>query len=93
MHSVHDRCSTEPNEVQCETPEDAYAHAELMAMVRSVIGELDEFEANVIRCYYFEEKSYAEAADAMKISKPWAHRVHAKAMVRLTKRLRAMIRD
>lgn len=93
MHSDHERCSTAPNEELCETPEDAYAHAELMAMVRTAIGELDEFEANVIRCYYFEDKSYGEAAEAMKISKPWAHRVHAKAMDRLTKRLRAMIRE
>ncbi|HMA95520.1 MAG TPA: sigma-70 family RNA polymerase sigma factor [Polyangiaceae bacterium] len=93
MHSDHDRGVVASDEPQSETPEDAYAHAELMAMVRTAIGELDEFEANVIRCYYFEDKSYGEAADAMKISKPWAHRVHAKAMDRLTKRLRAMIRD
>lgn len=93
MRSDHDTKSAEPNEALSETPEDAYARAELVAMVRAAISELDEFEANVIRCYYFEEKSYGEAADAMKISKPWAHRVHAKAMDRLTKRLRAMIRD
>jgi len=93
IRSDHNIRPAEPSESLGDNPEDAYAHAELMAMVRAAISELDEFEANVIRCYYFEEKSYREAADAMKISKPWVHRVHAKAMDRLTKRLRAMIRD
>lgn len=93
MRSDQDTRAAEPSEAVSESPEDAYARAELAAMVRAAISELDEFEANVIRCYYFEEKSYGQAADAMRISKPWAHRIHAKAMDRLTKRLRAMIRD
>jgi RNA polymerase sigma factor FliA len=80
-------------ESQGANPEEAYARAELMAMVRAAISELDEYEAKLISLYYFESKSYEAAADAMKISRPRAHRLHTRAMYRLTKLLRSAIGD
>jgi len=69
-------------------PEDAYAQAELLGIVRDAIDGLGEHEATVIRLYYFEGKSFESAAESMRISKPWASRLHARGIEILTKRLR-----
>lgn len=71
-----------------ETPEEAYTEAELLAHIRQSITELDELEGSVVRLLYFEGKSLEEAAQALNMSKPWACRLHARAINRLTKRLR-----
>jgi RNA polymerase sigma factor for flagellar operon FliA len=76
-----------------ETPEEAYERAELMAIVRSAMSELDEYEARAISLYYLEGKTHDEAADTMKVAKSWAHRLHTRALERLTKRLRHIVRD
>ena len=73
---------------QTSNPEEAYARAERMALVRSAIAELDPYEAKAISLYYFEGKTHDEAAAAMKVAKSWAHRLHTRALERLTKRLR-----
>jgi RNA polymerase sigma factor for flagellar operon FliA len=78
---------------QPANPEEAYERAELMALVRSAMADLDEYEAKAISLYYFEGKTHDEAAEAMKVAKSWAHRLHTRALERLTKRLRQMIRD
>jgi RNA polymerase sigma factor for flagellar operon FliA len=72
-------------------PEDAYSNAELIGIVRAAMGELDQHQAEIIRLYYFEGKSFESAAEAMDISKPWANRLHARGIEILTKRLRAII--
>lgn len=69
-------------------PERAYAAAELGALVKRAVSELDEYQARVIELYYFEGKSFEAAAEALKISKPWASRLHARGIELLTKRLR-----
>jgi RNA polymerase sigma factor for flagellar operon FliA len=71
-----------------DSPEEAYERAELLALVEAAIDELGEAEAEAIRLYYFEEKSHAATAAAMKLSKPWVHRIHQRAMSTITKRLR-----
>ena len=71
-----------------DSPEEAYERAELLAIVEAAIDELGESEAEAIRLYYFEEKSHADMAAAMKMSKPWVHRIHQRAMSTITKRLR-----
>lgn len=76
-----------------ENPEEAYARAELMAIVRSAIAELDEYEAKAISLYYFEGKTNDEAASTLRVATSWAHRLHTRAIERLTKRLRHVIRE
>lgn len=81
------------NDGQPTNPEEAYERAELMAMVRSAVAELKGYEARAISLYYFEGKTHEEAAEAMKVAKSWAHRLHTRALERLTKQLRLAIRD
>ncbi|MGE5785802.1 MAG: sigma-70 family RNA polymerase sigma factor [Myxococcales bacterium] len=80
------------DESEQANPENAYAQAELLGIVRDAIDGLDEHEATVIRLHYFEGKSFESAAETMRISKPWASRLHARGIELLTKRLRAVER-
>jgi RNA polymerase sigma factor FliA len=79
---------TESSSHPSDSPEEAYERAELLALVEAAMDELGEAEAEAIRLYYFEEKSHAATAAAMKLSKPWVHRIHQRAMSTITKRLR-----
>lgn len=69
-------------------PEDAYEHAEIMSLIREAFMELDGQERRTIELCYFEGLSFSEMAETMNISKAWAHRIHTRAMDRLTKRIR-----
>lgn len=71
-----------------ETPEEAYTEAELLAHIRRSLTELDEIEGRVVQLLYFEGMSLEDAARTLNMSKPWACRLHARAIGRLTKRLR-----
>src|SRR5512133_1405993 len=85
----HDSGIAPDNAAATQTnPEDAYAQAELLGIVRRAIDDLSEHEATVIRLYYFEGKSFETTAETMRISKPWANRLHARGIEILTKRLR-----
>lgn len=83
-----ERARSESSSDSSDSPEEAYERAELLALVQAAIDELGEAEAEAIRLYYFEEKSHAATAAAMKLSKPWVHRIHQRAMSTITKRLR-----
>jgi RNA polymerase sigma factor for flagellar operon FliA len=68
-------------------PEDATARAEMRKMVRDAMSALDADELRVVKMHYFEEKSLREAARELKVTQSWARRLHARAMVRLTKHM------
>jgi len=70
------------------TPEESYAEAELLALIRSTLGELDEIEGRIVELMYFEGMNLEQVAKALHMGKPWACRLHARAMDRLTKLLR-----
>lgn len=74
-----------------ETPEEQVGEAEMFDLMRRSIDELDFIEAAVIRAYYFEGKSFTELATTLNVSKSWACRLHAQAMDRLTKLIKASI--
>ncbi|MGE5784379.1 MAG: sigma-70 family RNA polymerase sigma factor [Myxococcales bacterium] len=75
------------------TPEEAYARAELIAVVQSAIKELGETESRLLNLYYFEDKSYESVAKVLSISRPMAHRLHSKVVKRLAKRLRSALQE
>jgi RNA polymerase sigma factor for flagellar operon FliA len=80
-----DRCSAV---VADNDPEEAVARGELLELIRGAINELNELEASVIRHLYFEQHTLEETAKALGMQKPWACRLHTRALERLTKRLR-----
>jgi RNA polymerase sigma factor FliA len=70
------------------TPEEAYAEAELLALIRRSLGELDEIEGKIVELMYFEGMNLDQVSKALHVGKPWACRLHTRAMDRLTKLLR-----
>jgi len=71
-----------------ENPEQAYAQAQLLALVRSAITELPHEEAELVRRHYLEGARFDHVASELGLSKSWASRLHTRALTRLAKRLR-----
>jgi len=68
-----------------DTPEQAYAQAQLQAVIRSAITELPHEEAELIRRHYLEGARFDHVADELGLSKSWASRLHTRALTRLAK--------
>ena len=75
--------------IETATPEHAFARAELLAVVKRAVDDLDPEEAEVIRRHYFNEEHLEDIAADLGVSKPWATRLHLKALSRLSKLLRS----
>lgn len=71
-----------------DSPEQAVSNAELRELVRRAIDELPEDEAILVRRHYLEGERFDHVAKDLGLSKSWASRLHTRAIVRLTKRLR-----
>ncbi|HWA75999.1 MAG TPA: sigma-70 family RNA polymerase sigma factor [Polyangiaceae bacterium] len=70
-------------------PEEAFASAELLKLVRHAIADLPHEEAELVRRHYLEGERFDLVAAELGLSKSWASRLHTRAMGRLSKRLRA----
>lgn len=77
-----------PDDLVSSNPEDACGKNEVFAFVRDACSALDSQEQDAIRLCYVDGLSFSEMAEAMNVSKAWAHRVHSRAMDRLTKKMR-----
>lgn len=73
-----------------DSPEEALMRAELVRTVRSAVAELDEEESQLVRRHYLDGESLDHISRDLEISKSWASRLHARAVGRLAKRLRAV---
>jgi RNA polymerase sigma factor FliA len=71
-----------------DSPEDAVARAQLLALVQSTIAALPAEEAELVRRHYLEGERFDLVAQSLGLSKSWASRLHTRAMQRLAKRLR-----
>jgi RNA polymerase sigma factor for flagellar operon FliA len=72
-----------------DSPEEAVARAELLAVVERAIADLPEDEAALVRRHYLEGERFDHVATSLGLSKSWASRLHTRAMQRLSKRLRS----
>lgn len=79
-----------PTPEEFETPEDAYYDAELLAHIRREMTQLNEIESRIVQLMYFEGKNLEGVSKVLRVSKPWVCRLHARAIRRLTKRLRCV---
>ncbi len=73
-----------------ESPEDATARAELLAVVRAAIDGLPFQEAELVRRHYLDGERFDLVAKDLGLSKSWASRLHTRAIGRLGKRLRGV---
>lgn len=71
-----------------DSPEEATARAELLAVVRTAIDGLPPQEAELVRRHYLEGERFDHVAKDLGLSKSWASRLHTRAIGRLGKRLR-----
>jgi RNA polymerase sigma factor for flagellar operon FliA len=62
--------------------------------MRDAIGSLPEKEKQLVKMYYFQNKTLEEIGDRLGLSKSWTSRLHARALELLFKRIRhkAMIK-
>lgn len=70
------------------SPEAQMEHAELKTWLRQQVATLPAVEAELLERHYFKDQRFDEAARELGLSKSWASRLHARAIERLTKRLR-----
>ena len=75
-----------------ESPEDAVAHAELRELVLRALEDLPEDERTLVRRHYLEGERFDHVAASLGLSKSWGSRLHTRAIARLTKRLRSLVR-
>jgi RNA polymerase sigma factor for flagellar operon FliA len=73
---------------QSESPEEQLVQAQLIHVVRKAIDGLPKEEAELVRRHYLEGERFDHVAAELGLSKSWASRLHTRAIVRLTKRLR-----
>ena len=71
-----------------EGPEEAFARAELLAVVKAAIDDLPNEEQVLVRRHYLEGERFDHVAAELGLSKSWASRLHTRAIKRLTEKLR-----
>lgn len=71
-----------------DDPEQAFARAELLAVVRREVEGLPKDEAEVVRRMYFEGQRLEDVARDHGVSLSWASRLHTRAVGRLCKRMK-----
>lgn len=71
--------------------EGQYQESELLDLIRRELGALGPEESEIVRRYYFEGQAFTDIARELRISKAWTSRLHARAMSRLTLRLKGTV--
>jgi RNA polymerase sigma factor for flagellar operon FliA len=72
-----------------ESPEERAVRAELVHAMRAAVSSLPERERILIERHYFGDERFDLIAQDLGISKSWASRLHAQALVRLNELLGA----
>jgi RNA polymerase sigma factor for flagellar operon FliA len=62
--------------------------AEVRHYMRDAIGTLPEKEKQLVKMYYFQNKTLEEIGDKLNLSKSWTSRLHARALSLLFKRIK-----
>jgi len=71
-------------------PDDELERSRLAERVRAAMATLPEIERRVVELYYYQDLSFSEIGVRLGICKPWAFRLHGKAMRQLRDLLSAL---
>jgi len=71
-----------------ESPEEAFAQAELLSRVRSAIEKRPDNERALLVRHYFDGVTFEQAASEIGLSKSWASRLHARAIEAVARELK-----
>lgn len=83
--------AAEDIDVEDENAPDLEQRTEFMQIrqyMRDAIGSLPEKEKQLVKMYYFQNKTLEEIGDRLGLSKSWTSRLHARALELLFKRIR-----
>jgi len=71
-------------EAHKDQPDYQYQQYSSLSLIRDLIGELPEIERDILVQHYYEDKNFAEIADASDtLSRSWVSRLHKRAINRL----------
>lgn len=73
---------------QQTSPEELSTENELLRRAHQAVAELPEPEQTIVRRHYFEGAQFEAVASELRLSRPWTSRLHARAIERLTRRLK-----
>ena len=71
------------------SPEEIASRAELAQQVRAIVGRLPDAERTLIERHYFGDETLDQASASLGLSKSWGSRLHARAVERIARELRA----
>jgi RNA polymerase sigma factor for flagellar operon FliA len=71
------------------SPEELVARAELVGQVKAIVARLPDSERTLIERHYFGDETLDQAAASLGLSKSWGSRLHARAIDRIARELRA----
>jgi len=71
------------------SPEELASKAELAAQVKAIVLGLPDAERTLIERHYFADETIDQAAASLGLSKSWGSRLHARAIERIARELRA----
>ncbi|HTB74822.1 MAG TPA: sigma-70 family RNA polymerase sigma factor [Polyangiaceae bacterium] len=71
------------------SPEEIASRAELAEQVRAIVGRLPDAERTLIERHYFGDETLDQASASLGLSKSWGSRLHARAVERIARELRA----
>jgi len=83
--------AAEDIDIEDEDSPDLEQRTEFMQIrqyMRDAIGSLPEKEKQLVKMYYFQNKTLEEIGDRLGLSKSWTSRLHARALELLFKRIR-----
>ena len=83
--------AAEDIDIEDENAPDLEQRTEFMQIrqyMRDAIGSLPEKEKQLVKMYYFQNKTLEEIGDRLGLSKSWTSRLHARALELLFKRIR-----
>lgn len=69
-----------PEPVDTQTPSDNAELSDLCATIRQLLKELPQQERDLLTGIYFEGLSIKDSGERIGVSKPWASRLHARAL-------------
>lgn len=73
-----------------DSPEEAFARAELRQIMTEAIRELPDDERALVERHYLHGERFDHVSASLGLSKSWGSRLHTRAVARLTKKLKGM---
>ena len=89
---LHARAEEEEQRARGDDPEAALERAQLFSLIHEALSALTKDEAELIQRHYFEGERVREIGKSLGITAPWAGRILARAVARLSRQVQRRVR-